>query len=589
LQHLTWQTQQVAKGDYRQRVEFMGNFSMAFNTMVQQLEERRKIEADAKYTLQQYVNLLLSNSQEIILLFDVEGKLVFTSKSYLRHRTAEDPETLQGKSFRELFASVASGEFVQRMEELFQISIADKYQTALEQEIALTQGGGVRHYHIQVIPMLDETHLAVGTMLFFIDMTESIRAQQEAEHARKLAEQSARVKSEFLSRMSHEMRTPMNAIIGMTTVAKGCSSDPERVQHCLAKIHDASQHLLGVINDILDMSKIGDGKFKLSLKKCSLARMVQQISGIVAFRIAERKQMLLLGIDEDLPASIISDEQRLTQVIVNLLDNAIKFTPEQGVISLAVKMIAEKDGICTLRFTVQDTGIGIPEEQREHLFEMFEQADGGFSRKFGGAGIGLAICKGIVDIMDGHIWVESELGTGSSFIFEIKAKTDTEASPQPSDAAPIGETLLLPSCGGGDGQDRDSVPAGRDPLVGKRVLVVEDVEINREIIASLLEDSGLELGYAVDGADALAKFSAAPDGYDLILMDIHMPEMDGFEATRRIRASGLQGAVEIPIVAMTANTFREDIEQCLAAGMNSHLGKPIDLGLLLAELRKYLG
>ena len=585
LKHLSWQSQQIAKGDYRQRVQFMGDFAAAFNTMVQQLEERRKIANDEKFQLQQYVNLLLSNCPDIILLFDINGQLIFTSTSYLSRSNIENPETIRNASFHELFAPVVSNDCLQHMDVLLQAAITHKRSSGLEQEIAFGRDGNLRHYLIQLTPMLDGNGVVVGTLLFFIDVTESRRAQQEAERARELAEQAARAKSEFLARMSHEMLTPLNAVMGMTAIARA-SDDPERRASCFDNISDASQHLLNVINDILDMSRLEAGKLELSLGEFNLTKMVRHVVSSLNFRIAERKQALSVDIDADIPTSILADEQRLAQVLAILLSNAIKFTPEHGAISLGTKKIAEQDGICTLRFVVKDTGIGISEEQQKRLFVSFEQADGGFSRRFGGAGLGLSIAKAIVDMMGGRIWLESEFGKGSSFFFEIKAKTGVEAPRVlPEDSASLAADAVAhkeqSAAPGG-------MPPGGDPFAGRRILVAEDVEINREIVQALLEDTGIKLVFACDGTEAVEKFTAAPGEYDLILMDIHMPEVDGYEATRRIRASGLQGADAIPIIAMTANVFREDIERCLAAGMNSHLGKPINLDKLLAELKKYL-
>ena len=584
LQHLTWQTQQVAKGDYQQRVAFMGKFALAFNTMVEQLEERRKIEEDAKSKLQRDVNLLLSNCPDIILLFDSNGQVLSTSESYLRRNNMDSFDSIQNQSFRELFAPVASAAFLEHMENLLQTAITEKLSSEIQYAIAFGNDDNARQFRIQVTPILDDRGIAVGTLLFFIDITESIRAQLEAERARKLAEQSERAKSEFLARMSHEMRTPMNAIIGMTTLAKD-SDDPKRTTYCLGKISEASQHLLGVINDILDMSKFETDKFELAFSEVNFAKMLQRVINTLHFRVEERQQTLSLDIDGDIPATIVSDEQRLAQILTNLLSNAVKFTPAQGAISLSARKIAEEDGICTLRFVVQDTGIGISEEQQKRLFVSFEQADGGLTRKFGGTGLGLAIAKRIVDMMDGRIWVESELGKGSVFTFEIKAKTGAgkQASPVLSD----GSAALFDATGQ-TGAAQDGARNGVPLFAGKRILVAEDVEINCEVVSSLLENTGVELVFAVNGAEAVAAFSTAPEKYDAILMDIHMPEVDGYEATRRIRASGLQRADTIPIIAMTANTFREDIDRCLASGMNSHLAKPIDLPLLIAELTKHL-
>ena len=566
LKHLTWQTEQVAKGDYQQRVEFMGNFSSAFNAMVQQLEERRRRDADATFKLRLYVNLLLSNCPDIVLLFDGEGRTVFTSASYLYCAKIEDPDSIRDKTFRELFAAVAQDDFLQHMDDMFHAALAEKRSSQAEQQLALGNDGNSRHYRIQLTPMLDGLGEVVGAMIFFHDMTESILARHEAERARDLAEQATRAKSEFLARMSHEMRTPMNAIIGMTTTAQ-TSNDPARKAYCLERIGAASQHLLSVISDILDMSRIEADKFALALGECSIADMVRRIASGLACGLEERRQTLQVNIDQSIPERVIADEHRLTQVLGYLLSNAVKFTPEGGEISLSVHKAAEHGGVCVLRFSVKDTGIGISEEQQKNLFDAFTQADGGLARKFGGTGLGLSIAKHIVALMDGHIWVESELGKGAAFLFEIKVK---RAADRPQDA------------------EADAMLPGKESFVGKRILVAEDLDINREVVASLLEHTGVEIEFACDGAEAVDKFSASPEAYNAILMDVHMPGMDGYEATRRIRASGLPRAETIPIIALTANVFSQDIELCLTAGMNSHLGKPIDIVLLVAELKKHL-
>ena len=568
LQHLTWQTQQIAKGDYQQRVEFMGDFDQAFNSMVCQLEKRRHLDADERFRLQQYLTLLLDNCQDIILLFDIDGRVVSTSKSYLSCCEIQDPITIKNKSYSELFSSVGSRDFLQLLDSCFHKSIHNKLSSHIQQEISFGNDENMHHYSIQISPMMDEKGVVSGTMLFFHDMTENIRAQRSAEYSREQAEQATRAKSKFLASMSHEMRTPLNAITGMTTIARN-TSDSERMAYCLDKIDSASRHLLGVVNDILDMAKIEANKLELSPTIFDFAEMIDRAVGITSFRIEERKQTLSVDIDGEIPSTILADEQHLVQVLINLLSNAVKFTPEYGCICLSAKKIADCGDMCTIRFSVKDTGIGISEEQQRHLFVAFNQADSSFSRKFGGTGLGLAISKRIISMMGGDIWIESLLGEGASFIFDIKVKSEQSIA---QDAA-------------ADDPQR-GFASYSDIFRGKRVLIAEDVDINREIIAALLEETRIELVFAMDGKDAVEKFSATPQNYDAILMDIHMPGMDGYEATRCIRSSGLEGASSIPIIAMTANVFREDIDRCLASGMNGHLAKPIDAAALVAELKK---
>ncbi|MDR2800773.1 MAG: response regulator [Desulfovibrio sp.] len=612
LKHLTWQTQQVARGDYQQRVDFMGNFAEAFNAMVQQLDERHRVALDEKNKLEQYVRLLLSNCVEIILLCDIKGTVILTSESYQR-RSKKSADEILGSKFVDLFAPVLTEDFLRHLETLFQSAIADKFSASAEQEIAFARDGDAHHYFIQITPMLDEQGTAVGAMAFFHDTTEIMRARREAERARELAEQSNRAKSEFLARMSHEMRTPMNAIIGMTTIGRK-AEEMERLRYCLDKIGDASRHLLGVINDVLDMSKIEADRFELAFGKFNLRKMIRRVTDIVRPNVEEKAQRFTVSVDDNVPRTVVSDEQRLSQVIANLLSNAVKFTPENGSISLRAEKPVEDEAV--IRFTVRDTGIGISEEQQKRLFVPFEQADGGISRRFGGTGLGLAISKRIVEMLGGDIRIESEIGHGAAFIFEIReqaGQTRPEASPEafPEDspeASPAvspeaspesAEENLCVAASGQAGQNLSDAAAEEDaqpePAVksedgifaGKRLLVAEDVEINREILSTLLEHTGVEITFAFDGAEAVEKVMADP-GYALVLMDIHMPHVDGYEATRRIRASGTPRARTLPIVAMTANVFREDVERCLAAGMNGHLGKPVEIVEVISTLKEYL-
>jgi PAS domain S-box-containing protein len=422
------------------------------------------------------------------------------------------------------------------------------------------------------------------------DITEKRELERALIAAKEQAEQSNMAKSNFLSRMSHEMRTPMNAIIGMTTIAQS-SQEQGKMEYCLAKINEASIHLLGVINDILDMSKIEAGKFELSYSEFDFENMLLRVTNVMNFRIDEKKQNLIIRVDPDVPKRIIADEQRLAQVLTNLLSNAGKFTPEEGTIILAVKKLTAKDNLDTLRVEVSDTGIGISPEQQSRLFSLFEQADGSIARKYGGTGLGLAISRSIVELMGGEIWVESEPGRGSTFIFEITVERGAGGFVPGPLVSPVTADYIS-----GYPEDKQALPPGTEEarsaenriFSGLHILLAEDVEINREIVFSLLEDTGAGIDSAENGLRALELFKADPARYSIILMDIHMPEMDGFEATRRIRGLDIERAKTIPIMAMTANVFREDIEKCLAVGMNDHLGKPIDVDELIKKLKKYL-
>ena len=425
-----------------------------------------------------------------------------------------------------------------------------------------------------------DTHLlrlSAGAMASLITKGE---AEQALIAAKEQAELSSQAKTNFLSRMSHEMRTPMNAVIGMTTIAQN-SSDKEKIEYCLAKIYEASLHLLGVINDILDMSKIESGKFELSCAEFDVEKMLKRVTDMIVFKINEKHQQFIINVDPLLPARIVGDEQRIAQVLTNLLSNAVKFTPEEGTVTLAVKAAESGKNICVFRFDVIDTGIGISNEQKERLFVPFEQADGTIARRFGGTGLGLAISKNIVELMGGSIRIESEFGKGSVFSFNINLEPGKFRTEVDSFIPNLLENAA----------ESSKEEAARDTLEqifsGRTIILAEDVEINREIVLTLLEKTGIRIDCAENGSAAVKLFNENPAQYELILMDIHMPEVDGYEATRRIRALGGRGK-EIPIIAMTANVFREDVERCLSAGMNEHLSKPLDFEELLRRLRKYL-
>ena len=370
-------------------------------------------------------------------------------------------------------------------------------------------------------------------------------------------------KNNFLARMSHEMRTPLNAIIGMCTIAQA-SKDEERINSCLDKINEASLHLLRMINEILDLAKMETGNLFLVNDEFNLLRMLDKNVEMTKFSLNAKEQILILDKDTDLPENIIGDEQMLSHVLSSLMSNAVKFTPPGGTITLSVKKVKETKQDCTLRICVSDTGIGISQEARKSLFAIFEQAEGGFSRAYQGAGLGLAVSYRIVQLMGGKLDVDSEPGKGTKVSFEIIVsfkEDELKIQPQQESAKYSGLNFLL----------------------------AEDVEINREIIIALLEDTGVYIEGAENGRIALDLYKAEPDKYSAVIMDIHMPEMDGYESARGIRAFEKENNLRrIPIIAITANVFQADVEKSLQAGMDSHLGKPVDYDELIAELEKYI-
>ncbi len=521
--------------------------------------------------------------------------------------------------------------------------------------------------------------------------------------AREEALAGMHAKSEFLSRMSHEIRTPMNAIIGMTAIAIK-TGDQAKIQHCLEKVDASSRQLLSIINDVLDMSKIDANKLEIVNSEFDFEKMMQNVFNVIQVKLDEKRQEFHFDFDGVFSKNVVSDELRLSQVLINLLTNAVKFTPECGEITLKVRETPIDADSSALSIEVADNGIGIRNERLDSLFDSFEQADGGITRQYGGTGLGLAISKRIVGLMGGEIWVRSSPGKGSRFGFEVRIGWGGPCRAQPThrihldrlrilvaddaedvreyfknilgsfgvhcDTASDGTEAVelaarakeagapydvifvdwhMPGLNGGEtAREIERVTGNAASVVmisvlgwheiepeakacgvsrflpkpvlpsmlynalmeltelavapknadehelskdwtGKTILLVEDIEINREIVINLLEDTGVSIVLAEDGEQALGRFMSSPDKFDLILMDVQMPVMDGLEATRRIRALGLPRAASVPIVAMTANAFKEDEKECLAAGMNGHVAKPLEPKTLYNTLSSYLG
>ena len=376
---------------------------------------------------------------------------------------------------------------------------------------------------------------------------------------------SAKAKSDFLARMSHEIRTPMNGIIGMTEIALKDGQTEERRIDCLRKIEHSSEYLLGLINDILDMSKIESGKMRLIEEKCNLMEMIQGLRPLLEAKLNENNIQYIADIQLK-NHWFMADSLRLNQVLVNLLGNALKYSKPDGHVWLTVRETEEEKGFSNLYFQVRDDGIGIAPEKQQLIFRQFEQADNSENARKQGTGLGLAISRRIVRMMDSDIKLESEPGKGSSFSFSVKLQPvsgeKTTVTSQP-------EEISFP---------------------GKRILVVEDNELNMEIICTILENYGIETEQAVNGKEAVRRMEeSVPGYYDMIFMDIMMPEMDGLEATRTIRNLDRKDCKKIPIYAMSANAFDEDVKRSLASGMNGHLSKPVNLQVLEKTLQKVLG
>lgn len=386
------------------------------------------------------------------------------------------------------------------------------------------------------------------------------------------AERANRAKSEFLSNMSHDIRTPMNGIVGMTAVAMAHIDNTEQVQNCLTKISISSKHLLGLINDILDMSKIESGKMNLVREPVSLKEILETIADIVQPQADAKKQSFQIQTENISVEQVYSDSMRLNQVLLNLLGNAVKFTPSGGSVWLKLSQEASRNGDAFVQINVQvkDNGIGMTREFQSRIFESFMREDNARVQKTEGSGLGMAITKYIVDAMGGTIEVESEVGQGTTFHVTLDLEKVEEKS-------------------GGEGSQTVSEQEEEKDISGRRILLAEDNDLNWEIMQELLGDAQICLERAPDGQACLEKFRGSQEGYyDAILMDIRMPRMNGFESARAIRGLERPDAGVIPIIAMSADAFEEDIQKCLDSGMNAHIAKPVNVDEVMRTLRRFL-
>jgi len=548
------------------------------------VERARTEEALGKS--QQRYRLIADNSSDVIWLLDLPGlEFSYISPSVQRLR-GWTPEEIMAQPL----SAALTPESLRRVEEALADSLkrlAQGDQTARSGNLEIEQphkDGFVISTEVVTTILLDAAGLPKQIMGITRDISERKQAEAELDQyrhhlermveertaalsvAKEAAEAANRAKSTFLSNMSHELRTPMNAIMGMTDLVLRRASDPKQRDQ-LEKVAQASRHLLAVINDILDISKIEAERLKLEVVAFKLGGVIENVLSLHAQKAAEKGLPLLVDMAPGLAErEVQGDPMRLGQILINLTTNAIKFT-ETGAVTIHVRQVEESADDVLLRFAVKDSGIGISADDQQRVFSAFEQADGSMTRQYGGTGLGLAISKRLAQLMGGSIGVESEPGVGSTFWFTARLRQ--------------GRGRLASAHGQFESFAEQRIRAGYH---GIHVLLAEDEPINQEVSQALLEEAGFLVDLAGNGEAAVAAVKAGD--YDLVLMDVQMPIMNGIDATRQIRA--LPGRGALPIIAMTANAFAEDRQRCLEAGMNDHVGKPVDPAVLFETLLKWL-
>jgi len=524
--------------------------------LVRDISDRHRAE-EALRASEERFRAFMDNSPAVAFVKNNSGSYVYVNKTFERTFDLK-PDDVIGKTDFDLWPVDIATAFREADKALF---AADTPMDVLE--VALSPDGQLCYWLGYKFPLRDAAgERFVGGML--IDVTERKRAEEELAVAKAAAEAANAAKSEFLANMSHEIRTPMNGIIGMTELVLATDLTAEQREY-MHLVRFSADSLLTVINDILDFSKIEAGKLHLEAADFNLRDTVGDTLKTLAIRAQEKGLELIENIETNVPDSLIGDSVRLRQIIINLVGNAIKFTSE-GRVEIGIEIESRSEDEVCLQFSVMDTGIGIPTEKQLNIFEAFSQADGSTTRKFGGTGLGLAICSQLVAMMQGRIWVESEKGRGSCFFFTAKFPLQSEATSQAE-------------------EPRILLQANPAPMERKRslsILLAEDNPVNQRLAVRILEKRGHKVVVAENGSKAVAAYSGAP--FDVILMDVQMPEMNGFEATAAIREYEKNSGRHTPIIAMTAHALKGDRERCIEAGMDDYISKPIKPDELLRLL-----
>ena len=506
---------------------------------------------------------LSRNVDDVFLMIDTEtGKVEYVSPNVQRI-LGVSPEAVQ-TDFHVLCAA-GGDDCASRLEKLMQME--QGVQQEWDRDFIHQETGEPRYIH--VIGFINDVQGAKKCIVDLSDRTGEHQTTLAVKAALEIAEKASKAKTDFLSNMSHDIRTPMNAIIGITTLMKNELHQPEKLAEHLGKLETSGQLLLGIINDILDMSRIESGKTTLNVEKMNLTQQISQLDSVIRQQAGQRRQTFTVETHVQ-HENVMGDSNRLKQVLMNILSNAVKYTPNGGHIRLEVDELTHTEHYTKYRFVVQDDGIGMSEEFQKTLFEPFTREEKSGTNKVQGTGLGMAITKSIVDLMGGTIHVESTTGKGTRFEVVLEFPIDAEADT-------VQETQVPP-------EEEETA----SPLSGMKFLCAEDNAINAEILEMLLEANGASCTICANGQEIVDAFaSVKPGDYDMILMDVQMPVMDGLEATRRIRSSENPLGKTIPILAMTANAFLEDMQKSKEAGMDEHLSKPVDIAALEQTVKRF--
>ena len=506
---------------------------------------------------------LSRNVDDVFLMIDTETSKAEYVSPNVQRILGLSPEAVQEDLHVLYPAGDDSG--ASRLESLMQME--QGVQQEWECEFVNQETGEPRYLH--VTGFLNDVQGARKCIVDMSDRTGEHQTTLAVEAALEVAEKASKAKTDFLSNMSHDIRTPMNAIIGITTLMKNELHQPERLAEHLGKLETSGRLLLGIINDILDMSRIESGKTTLNIEKMNISQQVSQLDSIIRQQASQRRQTFTVETHMQ-HENVLADPNRLNQVLMNILSNAVKYTPTGGHIRLEVEELPRNEHYARYRFVVQDDGIGMSADYQKTLFDPFTREERSGTNKVQGTGLGMAITKSIVDLMGGSISVESATGKGTRFEVVLEFPIDTEADT-------VQQAQALP-------EEEEAT----SPLSGMKFLCAEDNAINAEILQMLLETKGASCTICPNGQEIVDAFAnVKPGEYDMILMDVQMPVMDGLEATRRIRNGENPLGRVIPILAMTANAFLEDMQKSKEAGMDAHLSKPVDIAALEQTVKRF--